>query len=263
MENFTTFLKGIVLGLANVVPGVSGGTMAVVLNVYDKIINNITTRGLKKHFFFFICLVFGMFIGIVAFSGIISFLFSNYTLYTTYFFIGIILGSIPMIYKKTKSSNLDIFSVIIAIIFFLSLVIINKLPESDSILNVTNFDFKVSSMMFVAGAIAAFAMIIPGISGSFLLLVLGVYETVIGSISSFNLFVLIPFGVGATVGLLLGLIIVKYLLSRCPKQTYMAILGLVIGSISTLYLPIPLNINGLFSILILSIGCFVSYKFSD
>lgn len=263
MENFTTFLKGIVLGLANVIPGVSGGTMAVVLNVYDKIIDNVSIKGIKKHFFFFLSLGIGMVVGIIAFSSIVSYFFTNHTLYTTYFFMGIILGSIPMIYKKTKSSKLDIFSIIIAVLFFLSLFIINTLPQSEAITSVTGFDFKTSSIMFVSGAIAAFAMIIPGISGSFLLLVLGVYEIVVGSISEFNLFVLIPFGFGALTGLLLGLKLVKYLLHKWPKQTYMAILGLVVGSISTLYMTIPFNLSGAFAVLMLLIGAFISNKFSD
>lgn len=262
MGNFITFLKGMVLGLANVIPGVSGGTMAVVLNVYDKIINNVSIKGLKKHFFFFVSLFVGMVVGIIAFSSVISYLFTNYTLYTTYFFIGIILGSIPMIYKKTKTSSLDIFSVVIAVIFFFILIFINMLPESSNFTNVTSFDFSISSMMFVAGIISAFAMIIPGISGSFLLLVLGVYETVISSISNFNLYVLIPFGFGALLGLLLGLKIVKHLLAKCPKQTYMAILGLVVGSTATLYIALPLNLSGAFSILLAGIGAFVSYQFS-
>ena len=190
MEVLRLVLIGIVLGLANVIPGVSGGTMAVVFNIYDKFIGVITIN-IKKiiaQWKFILPLGIGMVIGIIGFSKIITFLFENYPVPTNFFFIGIILGSFPMILKRitVKKSTLEkdekgisVITASIMVILGALLVIAFMFMKTDSQegIIITQLTLTFGCKLFIGAALAALAMIIPGISGSFLMLVLGVYQS--------------------------------------------------------------------------------------
>ncbi|MGL5972793.1 MAG: DUF368 domain-containing protein [Oscillospiraceae bacterium] len=254
--------KGIVLGLANVIPGVSAGTMAVILNLYDKIIKNLNFKGIKKNFSFFLSLGIGIIVGIITFSNVVTFLLSNYALHTNYFFIGVILGSIPMIYKKTKVNKIDILGLFIFLLFMSFILFINTFEGSSIPNEIENINISIFLTLIFSGLIAGFTMIIPGVSGSFLLLIFGIYDTITTAIKNFDFLVLIPFAIGTLIGILLGVNIIKTLLEKHHKKTYMAILGLITGSLFSIFTPIPLNTEGLLAILYMSIGCFISYTFS-
>jgi len=260
MEFLKLIFKGIVLGVANVIPGVSGGTMAVVFNVYDKIIDLIcpNVKKILKAWKFWLPLVIGMGIGVIAFSKIITMLLNSYPVPTTFFFVGLILGSIPLIFGKMKnnlSNEKNAKTIIFLIIAFLiglfavlSMKIfggdISSAKESAKLLATsTNQVMSISTgiLLFVAGAAAAVAMIIPGISGSFLLLALGMYGTIMAAISRLDVIFLLPFAFGVLVGLIFGAMLVRILMKKIPSYTYSAILGLVIGSIVVIF---P-NVNGI------------------
>lgn len=264
MKFISTFIKGIVLGAANIVPGLSGGTMAVVLNIYDKIINNININGIKNNISFFLFLAAGMGSGIIIFSNIITFLFTHYEIFTINFFMGVILGSIPMIYNKCKTKKIDIISFIVFFSFLALVMIINSLPQNQPLsdYSLSNLNTNTMLILFASGVVSAFSMIIPGISGSFILLILGVYEAITKSIKNFNIPVLFIFGIGVLIGLFLGLKSIKFLLKKYPKKTYVAILALVISSVFSLFVPISINLNGFISLLCLFIGGFLSYNFA-
>jgi putative membrane protein len=227
---------GIILGIANVIPGVSGGTIAVVFNVYDPLIAVITPdiRKIFAAWKFWLPLGMGIGGGIIFFSKVITFLFTNYPAPTNCFFIGIILGSLPMLYRKIQSphSKLPPPSGILCGLAALAIMIVMKIlkPQEESPLY-TVLTPGLFGMLFSAGALAAVAMIIPGISGSFLLLVTGMYRTIIQAVSDLHISLLLPVGLGVGVGLLAGAAIVRFLMSKAPQQTYGAILGLVAGSI--------------------------------
>ncbi len=258
---------GIVLGVSNVIPGVSGGTMAVVFGIYDKLISVITIN-LKKIFSmwkFWLPLAVGVGIGILGFSTILVSLFENYPIPTNWFFIGLIAGSLPLIISKIKSSCVDAqyppLSVVTAMLIALALMIVMDILQGESFsqdihvtLSPTLFAFLLAS-----GFLAAVAMIIPGISGSFLLLAIGSYTTVITAVSQVNIPLLLPVAVGVPLGLLGGAKLIRILLEKAPSQTYGAILGLVAGSIVVIYPGIQMNIELIFSILTLGIGFSLAY----
>lgn len=244
-------LKGIVLGIANVIPGVSGGTMAVVFNVYDKIIELITpdVRKILAAWKFWLPLGIGMAAGILAFSKIITELLSRFPIPTTYFFIGLIIGSIPLIIRKLTSSGkkkpdlLLVLSFLFGLALVLSMIILGsgdvdgakEASKAAAIDSEQTMTAGKAALIFISGAAAAVAMIIPGISGSFLLLALGMYGTVMAAISRLDVIFLIPFALGVLVGLVFGAALVRFLMKKAPAHTYAAILGLVAGSVVLIY----------------------------
>lgn len=248
MEVIRLILIGIVLGVANVIPGVSGGTMAVVFNIYDKLLNVITIN-IKKilaQWKFVLPLGIGMVVGIVGFSKIITCLFENYPVPTNFFFMGIILGSFPMICKriKLKNKNIEKDENSLSLFTAISMVVLGGLlvtafmfmqadSQSDDIVTQVNIIF--GCKLFIGAALAAIAMIIPGISGSFLMLVLGVYHSIIAAISQFNIPILAIVACGVLLGLLGGASLVRFLITKVPSQTYAFILGLVLASLVTIF----------------------------
>lgn len=247
IEAVKLFFIGIILGVANVIPGVSGGTLAVVFNVYDRLINviSLNVKKIISEWKFLLPLALGMGAGIIGFSKILTFLFENYPMQTNLFFVGIIAGSIPLVYRKIKSSMQEIseknkkpyLSTIICFIVALSIMIVMTVFKdfSGSSVIYTELSGSLFLLLLVSGALGAVAMIIPGISGSFLLLALGTYATVIGSVSDFNIPLMIPTAIGILLGLFFGAFLVRTLMKKVPTQTYGSILGLVIGSIFTVF----------------------------
>lgn len=279
MEILKLILKGIVLGVANVIPGVSGGTMAVVFNVYDKIIELIcpNVKKILKAWKFWLPLGIGMGIGVIGFSKIITKLLENFPIPTTFFFIGLILGSIPLIFRKMKS-NLDskieakkivfiVLSFLIGLFLVLSMIIFGS-SDIDSAKNAaktsamalsTSLDIKTAILLFIAGVAAAVAMIIPGISGSFLLLALGMYGTIMASISHLDVIFLLPFAFGVVVGLILGAGLVRFLMAKIPAYTYSAILGLIVGSVFVIFPGFCTGLTMIISVATAIIGFFCAF----
>lgn len=289
METIKLFAIGIILGVANVIPGVSGGTMAVVFGIYNRLIDLISLN-VKKIFSqwkFILPLGAGLVTGVLLFSKIITFLFNKFPIQTNWFFIGIILGSIPMIFthwlnakkqtplpnqteptdqteQATKSKKIPISSIICCAISLTIMILMVIFKSEKPETQVTpGFSLYNAIIMFVGLAIAAIAMIIPGISGSFIMLALGIYSTVIGAIDSFNIYLLIPGALGAIVGLLCGAKLVRILMSKIPSQTYGIIFGLILGSVFVIFPTAgysPLIV--LTSIVCAAAGFLVSFLFS-
>ena len=260
--------------------------MAVVFGIYNRLIDLISLN-VKKIFSqwkFILPLGAGLVTGVLLFSKIITFLFNKFPIQTNWFFIGIILGSIPMIFthwlnaknqtplpnqtepteQATKSKKIPISSIICCAISLaiMILMVISKSEKPET--QVTpGFSLYNAIIMFVGLAIAAIAMIIPGISGSFIMLALGIYSTVIGAIDSFNIYLLIPGALGAIVGLLCGAKLVRILMSKIPSQTYGIIFGLILGSVFVIFPTAgysPLIV--LTSIVCAAAGFLVSFLFS-
>ena len=255
IEFIKLILIGIVVGVVNVIPGVSGGTMAVVFNIYDKFVDAITLnfKKIKKNWKFIVPLLIGMLSGILIFSKIITILFNNFPNQTSNVFTGIVLGSIPMLYKHvTKSYKPEIqdrkipsisafLLIVVGLALMLGMAFLQKKYNLDSsvIGELPILTLPLGFKLFFGGFLGAVAMIIPGISGSFLMLVLGIYPIVITAIASIivpttfmhALVVLLPNGAGTLIGLLLGAKLISYLIKRVPNQTYAVIFGLILGSI--------------------------------
>lgn len=267
MSAFKQVLMGMVLGVANVIPGVSAGTMAVIMNIYDDLLEAISLnrQKLKKNFMFLMTIGIGAVIGILVFSNTLEYLYEHFNRPTSFFFIGVIIGSIPMIWRQAlKGGGLTIGKVLPFGVTLLIMAVMAIGSDADTAQKaLTDLNMPQTLWVMFAAAISAFAMIIPGISGSFIMLTLGVYTTTITAISNFNIAILIPIGIGVLIGLVVGTQIVKVLLSRYRQATYLAILGLVIGSIFSLYPGFTMNKEGIISLIIMGIGVIISYAFSD
>ncbi len=241
MKNFIQYVKyfvcGLAFGIANVIPGVSGGTMLVVFGIYDKLMESISgVKAIIKNILFLIAFGLGCGIGILSFAFVISALFENFGIQTNMFFIGLILGSVPMI-VKTATEN-DKIKPVCAVPFIIALAAVISLAvlERMNIISIApdvvdGFDILMSVKLLICAVIAAVTMIIPGVSGSFVMMLLGVYETIIGAIKGLNFFVLVPFAIGVIIGIIGGAKIISVLIKKYKLMVYSAIMGLVVGSV--------------------------------
>lgn len=236
-------LKGFIIGIAFIIPGVSGGTMAIYLGVYDKLIYSITHifKEFKKSIVFLFPLFIGLFLSIVLLAKLLGWLISLNSVITLSFFIGLLLGGIPSLYEKIKNSHKGISSIISFSVSFIIVIflLIGKMFNDTSVFNSFDFSVGIYLLIFVLGLLSASTMIIPGVSGSALLITLGFYTAivtdVIGNIFDFsllgyNLQVLIPFGLGAVVGVFLISKGIEISLKKFFVQTYSAIIGFIISS---------------------------------
>lgn len=252
MKFIIDLIKGIFVGIANIIPGVSGGTMAVSFGIYDKLLSAISNllKDFKKSFKTLLPIGLGMALGVVGFAMIIPWLFTNQPLISSCAFTGLILGGLPMImkglregYKKDVKKSLPI-NVIIFIIFTVVAGImpfLNGDKESGSFLSVEPVTLII---MFFIGVIAAATMIIPGVSGSLVLMILGYYFGVITAvkecitalknidISAFieQAIILAPFALGCIIGIFFISKLIKWLFENYSSATFSGILGLIIVS---------------------------------
>ncbi|MCI9177842.1 MAG: DUF368 domain-containing protein [Clostridia bacterium] len=271
MEHIINFFKGMIIGISNVIPGVSGGTMAVSMGIYEKLVQTIGNffhhlkENFKKNMIFLLPIVVGAGIGIIAFSKLIKFLLENYAMQTQFAFIGLILGSMPFIMKKSVSKGFSWKYLIPGILTFgigLTLAILEILGITGNTVDHFDITFINIILLFIYGMISAVSMVVPGISGSFILLLLGVYSAIISAISSLNVLVLLPFGIGVVIGILLASKIIDFLLERFYGYTYFAIIGFVIGSLLAIYPGFSFDIAGVVSIICLAFGFASSFFIS-
>lgn len=270
MEFAVTILCGVVIGIAEIIPGVSGGTLAVLLNIYDKMIGAISrlTKNLKKNLLFLVPLVLGMGIGIFAFSFIISFLLKHFPMAVNFFFLGLVIGIIPMLLRKAletpfKGVSLLGFVVMFGVMVLLA-VVSSQSGESAGVIE--QIDFPLAVRLCLVGALAAVCMILPGISGSMIMVIFGTYETVVNAVKNLNILMLLPVGIGVLIGLLFGAKLVDYCLHRFPQFTYFAILGLVAGSTIPIFMKSGFTLSvaeGWVALLMLAVGVLVSLFFTS
>ncbi|RAP34077.1 hypothetical protein DID75_00440 [Candidatus Marinamargulisbacteria bacterium SCGC AG-410-N11] len=249
---FKTFLKGCVIGIANIIPGVSGGTFAVILGVYQSLINSleelISFRFKKESIVFLLLIGMGAISGVVIFAKLINYCMGINTANTYALFIGLIIGSIPLIENRYKlRHNLSLINIICFCVSFSCMVILSYLPEFKSL----SYELI---LITLSGFIAMSAMIVPGISGSHILLIIGTYNLILKAISEFNFKLLIPFMVGALVGVITTAKSIKWLLKYKQYQTYSFIMGLVVGSIPYLWFKIDTINNPILFIIILVVS---------
>lgn len=265
MKKLIYVLKGIVIGIATLVPGVSGGTMAIILGLYDDMIRAVNSffKDIKGNATFLFTIALGGIIGIGVFSRLIEYCLNKYHFPMLYLFVGIIIGGIPVLYKKTNVGKKSIKDWIYFVIGFTIVLImatyngvIINLADSTGILNIL--------FLILAGLIIAVALILPGISTSFMLLVIGLYDITLKAINNLDLNYLIPIGIGIFVGVIATTKVLDKYIHEKPRQTYMLILGFVIGSIIEIFPGLPIGLNLMASIISFTLGLtairFISVK---
>lgn len=235
------FLKGMAMGISDLIPGISGGTIALLLGIYKDFISSLKSINYKSFIYLIrldfkklnnqlnLCFLLPVFFGILSsifiFSSLISFLLLDYKVLLFSFFFGLIFfSSIRLISSLKPTSTLDFFTVFVGLVIGLSFFFVSSLSTSNSIFSI-----------FLAGFIAISAMLLPGISGSYILLILGKYEFMLDSISSFNWINILIFSLGAIAGILSFSKMIHYLLKNYYRSTIFFLSGLMMGALNKVW----------------------------
>lgn len=278
MHFINDMIKGIFIGVANIIPGVSGGTMAVSMGIYDNIIYSLTHlfKEPKKCIQLLLPYGIGAVFGLVGLSFMIEFLFLNYPVQTNLFFIGLILGGLPIIVKRIHIKKVNLGHATSFLLFFALIIVLNFLNGDNQMVTITLSLDEVIKLFFI-GVIASATMVIPGVSGSMILMLIGYYQPILAMINDFlrallhfnlsGLFtptlVLIPFGLGVVIGIFAIAELIEILLKRHEAITFCAILGLVVASPIAILMNISFThmtmITGIFSFICFMIGCVISF----
>nr|WP_317362100.1 DUF368 domain-containing protein [uncultured Blautia sp.] len=239
-------LQGMVVGIANIIPGVSGGTMMVAMGLYDRLIHAITH--LKSEFKDSMKLLIPIFAGagiaIVALSRLFEFLLATYPIPTNFAFCGLIAGSLPFIFKKVKGHKVTVSKIIPFLIFFGVVILMALLGETGGASADVSLGFVNLLKLFGVGIVAAATMVVPGVSGSMMLMLLGYYDTILKVINDFvdalvkfdmgglmtGVGILAPFGIGVVIGIFLIAKIIEFIFSKAEIHAYYGIIGLILAS---------------------------------
>ena len=275
-ENIINILRGFVLGIANIIPGVSGGTLAITLGIYEKLIETISDfkNKIKENFKFLVFIVLGVGIALLVFSNIVSFCLDKYPFATILFFIGIIVGGVPKLLKKVNKS-FNIPNLFIGIITFSIVIIMSLIGNVNNEVSLESLNVIKLITLFISGMIASSSMLLPGISGSFVLMLIGYYKPIINAIKELtrfsNLFhnvVILSFmGLGIILGIVLAAKLINWLLKKYEVPTYYGIIGFVIASIICIFMNALTYSVGIIEIVVgvilLLIGIMISRVVGD
>ena len=285
MDTIMLMIKGFFMGVANVIPGVSGGTIAIILGIYEQFISAISNlmTNLKKNLKFLIPIVIGMGISIVTMSKVVGYSYDNFPLPTLLFFVGLVFGGIPMLLKnvKGKKESKELGSYIIALITFFVVIFMAcykflfGVGGEVDLANVNIFGYII---LFMVGIVAAATMVIPGISGSLVLMIIGYYYPIINTINGLfkddfvhNALVLVVFGVGVIIGILLISKLLEMLFKKYSTKTYFGVLGFVFASIIAIPLSACIELGNIsvsldqaiIGIILIVLGSIVSFKLGE
>ncbi len=278
-----SILKGMVIGIANIIPGVSGGTMMVAMGIYDKLIHCITHlfSEFKKSVLFLFPILIGMGIAIIASSFGLEYLFANFPIQTNLLFIGLIVGGLPAIWKNVKGNKVQTGHVLAFVLFFALVAGLAILGETEGSAADLSFSFLNIVKLFGVGIIASATMVIPGVSGSMVLLLIGYYNPILTAINDFiralvsfdmngilaGFGVLVPFGIGVVVGVFAIAKLIEIIFEKFPLYAYWAIIGLIVASpvaiVAMGTFPALTVVNVLTGVLALGVGFVVAMKLGE
>ncbi len=290
MKNFIIdIFKGMVIGIANVIPGVSGGTMAVSMGIYEKLVKiagnvfHSIFKDFKNTMKFVLPILIGALIGVLVFSGVIEFTLERFNMQTICLFVGLIIGTFPLVFENANKNGFNKKYLIPAIITGLLMISLMFLTTRGDMVFTGGMNSAI--ILFVLGIIAAATMVIPGISGSFVLMLLGAYKPILGLVNSIvdllklvltgggtegqisilvsNILLLVPFGIGVLVGIIFISKIIDKFLEKAYGYTYYTIIGFIIGSLPLIFKEIEFSTGAVIpSAILLIIGTFASYYIS-
>ncbi|WP_242964921.1 DUF368 domain-containing protein [Scatolibacter rhodanostii] len=244
MKHVITALKAFIVGGTMLVPGVSGGSMAMILGVYDDLISSVSSffKNKKRNALFLGLFVVFALLGIVLCASPLESLTDKFPKMILFFFIGAIAGGAPMMVRKAKIQKLDWRVLVYPLIGCLGVFLISLIPEG--LFNTTGTGFFHSLMLLVAGLIVAIALILPGISTSHMLLTLGLYESILKTIKSHDIGAILslwPLILGLLIGIAACTRLLENLLNDHPTITYLIVFGFLIGSVVDVFPGLPIG----------------------
>ncbi|MCZ2258028.1 DUF368 domain-containing protein [Sporosarcina sp. G11-34] len=259
--------RGFFMGISDLIPGVSGGTIAFILGIYDELLASISgffSRNWKKHIGFLLPLGIGMGITLLLFSKVIEYLLEYHHAPTQFFFMGLIIGVLPFIAKHADVKRKFRLKHVVLIVIVGSALALTAFIKPLDTAPITTLTTTNAIGLFFAGWAGSMAMLLPGISGSFILLLLGVYSTAIGALSNLNFPIIAVIGAGVIIGFIVSSKVISYLLLNFTYTTFAIIIGLILGSIFVVYPGIPLGGTALvISVLTFIAGLFIALLFSS
>ncbi len=250
-ENLKVILKGFAVGGSMTIPGISGGSMAMIAGIYDRLVESVSRvfSEPKKQFPFLLKFAAGAAAGIILLAGVISWALDTPAgLPLRYAFLGAVAGGIPMIVKQTGLKRLRIPHLLLILAGALAVVLLGLLP--DGMFSPSNNGAGAFAAKLFGGLLTAAALVLPGISASHIMYMLGIYEQIMDSVSGFDILALLPFALGLISGTFLTAKLLEGLFAKHPTGVWLVILGFMAGSLHEL---IPADADGIQ--LVLGIFC--------
>ncbi len=258
------FLKGIIVGIGGIAPGLSGSVMLIILGLYEKVVKSMSTlfKSFKKNIKFLIPLVLGFAVGVLLFSKVVDFMLTNFEFHTRYLFLGLVIGTVPLFYKEVKKrgfNNKYYLLIVLGAVLGIFLFSLNRnwFPV------VTNPNLLQSVLLGVA---VAGSSIIPGVDSAVILSALGLYELYVSSLAQLNISIIVP----ALLGLVIGAVLISSVMHILIKNFYTITFSVIFGLFLSI-IPNVLNsscaITSVHSlvvaVILVVIGFFVSFYFED
>lgn len=260
MNGFLNIIKGIFIGAGAIVPGVSSGVLCVIFGIYEKLLDSVLNffKDIKNNIQFLFPIALGVGIGVLSFSNILNYFLYEFPIQTKSIFIGLIIGTIPSLIKevntkeKFKSQNI-IYLLITLAIGVITVIIENKMTIVNNIENINVM------YLIICGAMMSVGIIVPGVSSTIILMLLGVYSIYLQSIANLYLPVLIPIGIGLVLGSMIVMKLTKKLLETYYAQTFYSIIGFTIGSIFVLLPQGMTLLETIMCVLCIILGVYISH----
>ena len=255
-NNLLTFIKGFAVGATMIVPGVSGGTMAMILGIYDALIFALSNfhENPVRNFWYLFRFAIGAGAGLFVFVTPLSWLLEHYNVWVIYFFMGVVFGGIPMIAKKSGAERLSVKGVLYMILGTAAVLFLAAIPQG------TLVTAGSAMIMLLTGIVSAAALILPGISISHFFLILGIYEEILKAMKDLEMKTLLPLAAGGVIGIILFSKILNYFMEKYSKQTYLVILGFILGGLAKIFPGVPGGISLIPSLLLFFIGFGIMFQ---
>lgn len=252
IKTLKSFAVGVVFGIGSPIPGVSSGTLAILLNVYDSFFSTISWKMVKNNLYATVIFFLGWAFGLVATTLLLAFLFEDYGQIVNFVFIGLIAGSVPMIFRKASAGKVKIQNVAVCVLALAFMVFLaffsGDLATHSTIEELGGITPAIFAWLFFASIVSAAAMLVPGVGGSMMMLSFGIYIIYLEAVSTFNMVFLAIMGSGMILGILAGMFFTQKMLLNYSQTLYFAILGFIVGSLLILYPGLSLDISSVVSV---------------
>ncbi len=240
-SRFEIIYKGMLIGSTMLIPGVSGGSMAIILGIYDRLVAAVSsfTKNVKGNIAFLLMFTLSAGVGMFLLAKPILVLWEMYPKAMGFFFMGAVAGGVPAIYKEAEIEKIR-WRYVAYVLLGLLIVSAMSFLEGETVKSAANGQLS-GAYLFFAGIIAAVALVLPGISVSFLLLFLGLYDGMMRAVSEMDMSFLVPMGLGIILGVVLVTRALETAMEKYPRVTYLMILGFVIGSLAEVFPGMPVG----------------------
>ena len=265
IKGFKALAYGFVFGFGSPVPGISAGSLAIILNVYESFFSSINVQYIRKNLLPTIIFLIGWAAGLLGVSSFIMFLFEYHNMAISFSFMGLIVGCLPIIFKKAKTDKIKKTNAVVFLIAFVIMLFFAFTGDdytNNTLEQLGGITPSLIAWVFFASFVSSMAMLVPGVGGSLMMLVFGVYALYIEAVSTLNVILLLTFGTSMVLGVLAGIVITKKMLELFAQTLYFAILGFIAGSLFIIYPGFELNGEGVLSIFLCVGFAVFAYWFS-